>query len=249
MKPVEYVYTIDAFTPDTLPMGRLAEYLAALAKLIGHRDRTHFVKVESGSAKLVHKVDAVDAPKVEARLISIRNGQAGTDLEAARRSLDELLANDNAVGSLIEQGSGRVILPFEGRNRPKPIIFPAFRETASIQGQVIRIGGRDSTAHAILQDGDITHSNINMSREIAKDLAPLLYGPFVRLYGVGAFERQADGKWKITDFKVDRFQKLIDQDIIDTLSEIRLIQGNDLMSDDAYLASRSFSSGDGGDRD
>jgi len=247
MKPVEYVFTIDAFTPDTLPMGRLAEYLLALSKLIGHRDHTHFVKVDRGSARLVHKVDAVDAPKVEARLDSIRGGRAGPDLEAVRRNLDDLLANDNAVGSLIEQHSGKVVIPFQGRNRPKPITFPAFREAATIQGQIVRIGGRDSTAHAILQDGDITHSNINMSREIAKDLAPLLYGPFVRLHGIGSFERQSDGKWKIIDFKVDRFQKLIDQDVSETLAEIRLIQGNDLMSDDAYSASRSFTSGDAGD--
>jgi hypothetical protein len=46
MSPVEYVFRIDAFTPDTLPMARLAEYLSALAKLLGHQEHTHFVRVD-----------------------------------------------------------------------------------------------------------------------------------------------------------------------------------------------------------
>ena len=61
MTPVEYVLRIDAFTPDTMPMARLAEYLGALARLLGHAEHTHFVRLEEGSAKLVHRVDAVDA--------------------------------------------------------------------------------------------------------------------------------------------------------------------------------------------
>src|SRR6218665_2971572 len=126
--PVEYVFRIDAFTPDTLPMGRLAEYLAALAKMLGHPEHTHFVRVDEGSAKLVHKVDAVDAPKVESRLNNVRIGSAPKDAMAGKLALEELLANDNAVGTLSEAQSGRVILPFIGRNRPKPLTFPPFRE-------------------------------------------------------------------------------------------------------------------------
>lgn len=239
MRPTEYVFRIDVFTPDTLPMGRLAEYLAALAKMIGHMEHTHFVRVDPGSAQLVHKVDAVDAPKVEARLNNVRLGTASKDALKARKELDDMLANDNAVGTLSEVETGNVVLPFEGRNRPKPIIFPAFREDTAIQGQIVSIGGRDSTAHAILQDGDVVHVNLSMTREIARQLAPLLYGPVVRLHGNGRFERHTDGVWKMLDFKVDRYEKLDESLAKDFLGVLRTIPGNNLMLPSAYWAARS----------
>lgn len=240
MRPTEYVFRIDVFTPDTFPMGRLAEYLTALAKMIGHAEHTHFVRVDYGSAQIVHKVDAVDAPRVMARLNNVRIGSAPKDALKARKELDDMLANDNAIGTLAEVETGNIILPFEGRNRPKPVVFPAFREDTSIQGQIVSIGGRDNTAHAILQDGEIIHVNLSMTREIARQLAPLLYGPLVRLHGNGRFERQTDGIWKMLDFKVDRYEKLDESLPKDFLGSLRAIQGNTLMLPDAYWAARAM---------
>ncbi len=234
MNPVEYVFRIDSFTPDTLPMARLAEYLSTLAKLLGHPEHTHFVRVDPGSARLVHKVDAVDAPKVETRLGGIRIGQGPKEALTARQTLNDMLANDNAEGELSEVATGRIIIPFEGRNRPKRLAFPPFREDTTIEGQIVNIGGRDSTAHATLQDGDTFHANVNMSRDIARDLAPLLYGMPVRLFGNGRFERQPDGVWKMLDFKVDRFEKLDDRSIGDAFARVRSLPGGSFAAPDAY---------------
>jgi len=249
MNPVEYVFRIDAFTPDTLPMSRLAEYLAALAKLLGHSEHTHFVRVEEGSAQLVHKVDAVDAPKVETRLNNVRLGQAPNDAAKAQKELENLLANDNALGALTERATGKVVVPFLGRNRVRPMVFPPFREDTAIQGQVVSIGGRDSTAHAQLQDGDTIHTNLSMTREIARQLAPLLYGPMIRLHGSGRFERQADGVWKMLNFQVDRFEKLDDRPVKEALNGLRRIEGNRLMDREAYWDSRSWNQGEAEDED
>lgn len=234
MKPVEYVFRIDAFTPDNMPMSRLAEYLAALARLLGHPEHTHFVRLEEGSAKLVHKVDAVDAPKVETRLNGIRVGDAPKDALQAQKTIEELLVNDNAVATLTEVATGTVVVPFVGRNRPKPLIFPPFREDTTIEGQIVNIGGRDPSAHAVLQDGDIYHTHIQMKRDLARELAPLLYGPLVRLQGNGRFERQADGVWKMLDFRVERFELLDGRTVAETLAAIREVPGNRLMDADAY---------------
>ena len=234
VKPVEYVFRIDAFKPETLPMARLAEYLAALAKMFGHPDHTHFVRVEEGSAKLRTAVDAVDAPKVETRLNGVRIGNAPREALAAKQQLEELLANDNAVGTLTEAETDRVVVAFVGRNRPKPLTFPPFREDAFLDGQLMSIGGRDSTAHATLQDGDVIHVGITMRREIARDLAKLLYGPPVRMHGNGRFERQADGVWKMTDFRVDRYEVLDGRPVNEVLEAVRAVPGNGLMDASAY---------------
>lgn len=171
MEPVEYIFRIDAFQPETLPMARLAEYLAALAKMFGHADHTHFVGVERGSAKLRTAVEAVDAPKVETRLNGIRIGEGPKDALQGRQTIEDLLANDNAVGTLTEAASDRVVLAFAGRDRPKALTFPPFREDTSIDGQLVSIGGRDLSAHATLQDGDLFHVGVSMRRELARELA------------------------------------------------------------------------------
>lgn len=244
MTPVEYVFRIDVFSPDTLPMARLAEYLAALAKMIGHPDHTHFIGIERGSARLRTAVDAVDAPKVETRLNAVRNGNGPRDAIAAKQTLEDLLANDNAIGALTEGASDRVVVPFIGRNRPKPLSFPPFREDAFIDGQLVSIGGRDNTAHATLQDGDFYHAGVTMRRELARDLARLLYGPTVRMHGNGRFERQSDGMWKMSDFRVDRYEVLDDRAVPEVLAAARAVPGNRLMDAASYRDITALREGD-----
>lgn len=234
MKPVEYVFRIDVFQPETLPMARLAEYLAALAKMFGHPDHTHFVGVEKGSAKLRTAVEHVDAPKVESRLNGVRVGEGPKDALAGKQALEDLLLNDNAIGSLTEGDTDRVVLAFVGRNRVKPMTFPPFREDTAIDGQLVAIGGRDSTAHATLQDGAVFHVGVTMRRDLARDLAKLLYGSPIRMHGNGRFERHTDGAWKMTDFRVDRYELLDASPIKEVLQRIREVPANGLMSANAY---------------
>lgn len=234
MKPVEYVFSIDVFQPETMPMARLAEYVAALAKMFGHAEHTHFVAVEKGSAKLRTAVDLVDAPKVEARLNGVRIGDAPKDAIAGKLALEDLLANDNAVATLTEGDTDRVVIPFIGRNRPKALTFPPFREDTSIDGVLVKIGGKDPSAHATLQDGDVFHVGVTMRRELARELAPLLYGPTIRMFGNGRFERQLDGVWKMNDFKVDRYERLDERPISEALTLMRAVPGNRLMDVYSY---------------
>jgi hypothetical protein len=56
-RPREYRLRIDAFTPETLPMSRLAEYMADLATLLGEQERVHFARLENGSTALVHTIE------------------------------------------------------------------------------------------------------------------------------------------------------------------------------------------------
>lgn len=235
IEPTEYVFRIDVFTPATLPLKRMAEYLAALAKMFGHPEHIHFGGLTKGSALLHSTIDPVDAPKVATRLDGIRLGAAPKDALAAKEELENLLANDNAVGDLTNVATGEVVVPFVGRDRPRPILFPPFREDTTIDGQLVNVGGKDTTAHAILQDGDTYHTGITMSRAMAKDLAPLLYGPQLRFFGNGRFERSAGGEWKMTDFRTTYFEKLDDRPAAEALADIRSIPGNGLMAPDVYF--------------
>lgn len=218
----QFIFDIDAFTPDTIPMQRLAEYMLALSALIGQRESTHFVGVVAGSARLVSRLDPPAVPKAEARLNSVRSDgpQAPKDAVKAYNEIEAMLANDNAVGKLIAP-SGAVIIPFIGRNRPKPLAFPTFRQEGSIDGHIVRIGGQDSSAHAILQDGDVTYSGIKMPRKLARVLCAYLYGPKLRLHGSGRWQRTQEGAWLLRDFDVASHEILDDTPLTDLVASIR----------------------------
>ena len=70
----EYRFVIDACSPDTLPMVRLAEYTGELARLLGRLDQVHFVRLEQRSTVLVRSVEPEAAPDVRERLRSLRQG-------------------------------------------------------------------------------------------------------------------------------------------------------------------------------
>ena len=57
----------DSYTPATLPMWRLAEYLSDLAIVLGERDHVHFVELRDSSSAIRHAVDAPAIPKVRTR--------------------------------------------------------------------------------------------------------------------------------------------------------------------------------------
>lgn len=240
----EYTFRIDAFTPETLPMARMAEYMAALAELIGFRDSNHFVRIEPGSARLVSRIDHQDAPKVRERLNVAGSPAAPKDLARAFKALDEMLADDNAIGDIAGAG-GAIIIEFPGRTRPTALAFPAFWQDGSIDGQIVSIGGRDKTAHLILQNGLLTYSNIDLPRAAARDLAAHLYGPKIRVFGRGKWERHPDGAWKLLSFIVDRHELLDDVALPEVLAEIRAMPGNGLMADsDIYNELMSLRGGE-----
>lgn len=230
MKGAEFTLRIDAFRPDTLPMARLAEYLALLAQLMGHQKSIHFDRVGEGSAHLISRVEPQDAPKVERRLAAVLSDTPPTGTAKIFQAIDDLLAEDNAIGQLLGP-EGAVVIPFPGRTRPKALTFPAFRQEGALDGQVVNIGGRDRTAHVILQDGPITYSNIDLSRDLARQLAPHLYGPKIRLFGSGRWERHPDGSWKLLTFTVDRHEVLDDAPLSQVLDAIRAVPENGLVRD------------------
>ena len=216
----EYRFKIDAYSPETLPMARLAEYLSDLAGLMGSRSAVHFSRLEPGSVVIVQTVDYEDIPKVERRIRSANRGDGPKDAMAAIRSIDKKLAEDNAVGHLLGSQNAEIIR-FPGRELPKPLEYGSIREAATIQGQLVRIGGRDVTSHAMLQDGDVYYSNCELPRDMARDLSHHLYGPTVRMFGVGRWKRDSEGDWTLAHFKVESYSVLDDKGLSETVSEIR----------------------------
>src|ERR1700722_17504157 len=115
----EYNFSIDAYSPDTLPMKRLAQYIQQLADLYGNHDQVHFARIEKGSAVLVAAVENTAVPKVRERIESAKTENGSPEILRAWDNINDLLRKDNAKASLREAGSAE-ILEFPGREMPQP---------------------------------------------------------------------------------------------------------------------------------
>jgi hypothetical protein len=224
---MEYRFTIaDSFTPETLPMERLGEYVAALAKLLGEQANVHFRGIEAGSAVLVATIDAPAQPKVRERVLMVRDGGGPSDARKAFADLDEMLREDNATGTLSD-GPGGVIIPFPGRNGPEPLVYGPFREDGTIDGQLIRVGGKDETVPVHLRDGAIIHTGLVCTPEIARRIAPHLYGPTLRVHGTGTWVRTGAGVWELQRFRISDFEVLDDAPLLTVVGNLRKVKGSD----------------------
>lgn len=214
-----YVFRIDAFTPDTIPMARLADYLAGLATIFGERERVHFKGLEPGSTKVFSVVEREAAPKVRDHLQALAANDAGPQSADAFKKLNELLRKDNASATLT-RGTAEV-LKFPGRwmNRP-PKIGP-FSQSVVRDGVLVRIGGKDKTAHASIEDQAGRTWIFEVSRERAKELALHLFGKPIRVIGQGRWTRSEEGIWEYTSLKAIDFEVLKETDLRSIVGSIR----------------------------
>jgi hypothetical protein len=231
----QYRLQIDVFSVDSLPMARLAEYMAELAVLLGERERVHFSHLEEGSAVLVSTVEPVAFPKVEERVACVGRGDGPKDAMQAYKNIDNLLAKDGAVAVLIAPSQSKVI-EFPGRTRPKPVRYGPFREVGTLDGRIIRIGGRDETIPVWLKDGDVEyHCNVR-GEEVARRLAPYYLNGIVRLHGSGKWVREENGSWTLQQFDISDFEVLDDSPMIDVVGKLRAVEGSTWHESDDALS-------------
>lgn len=225
---ISYTLYIEAYTPETIPMARLAEYMQNLASLLGHESAVHFQTLKPGSTQIVTRVDHEDAPKVATHLEEVRRGEGSAEANRARAEIDRLLAEDNAIGFVYEDDDEKArIISFPGVTRPKPTTFGPFNQEGSLDGILISVGGADETAHIQLQNGEIKYTGIQTHRETARRLAKHMYEP-VRLFGTGRWLRDADGNWILRSFKVRQdFAVLESGSLKDAVDHMREIEGSD----------------------
>jgi hypothetical protein len=221
-----YIFHIDGWTPKSLPMSRLAEYLAELAKLMGETERVHFEKLKRGSAIVCAVVERPAAPKVRRRVVQAKSVEAPDDIRKPYQKLNDLLRIDNSRGDL-KVGSAK-ILKFPGRDIPLAERIGPFREHAEIDGVLVRIGGTDETAHAHIEDADGQSWQCVLSREQARLLAPYLYGLPLRVSGNGRWARNELGKWELVSpgLKIEGFTVLRDEDLGATITRLRAVPGS-----------------------
>lgn len=206
-------------------MGRLVEYMAELAAMLGERDNVHFVELREGSAQLVHAIEREAYPKVSARTRAIATGEAADDAMAAYHNLNKKLAQDNASATYKRVEGGAEILPFPGARAPKPVDFLPIEQPGSIDGIIIGIGGRKTGKNMvpIVVDAGETIISCMATRMHVKQLSPYLFDAQRRFHGTGHWHRRSDGIWALKHFQIQSHEELDDTPLIDIVRRLRAI--------------------------
>lgn len=214
-----YTFKIGAYSPDTIPMARLAEYMLAMADVYGERASVHFKTLKKGSTILVSRVAHEAAPKVRENVNAAQWGEGSSQSVTAYKKVNGMLRADNATGEL-RRGRARVLV-FPGRDLVTPARLGPFNQATTKEGVLVRIGGKDSTAHAMLEDTEKNVWSFEVTRELAVQLAHHLFQKPIRLIGHGRVVRNEHGVWEYLALKATEFETLSTHSLIEEVSNLR----------------------------
>ncbi len=213
----EIRWKIDAFTAETMPLGRLSEYLKELADMLGDEQKLHLIKVESGTTVPVLRVDDIDM--VHERAAAITSGIAPAAAMRSYRNINRMLREDK-TSALLFDGTAEII-PFPGKEAVPNI--SGVREQGRLDGTLIKIGGAKDWVPIQLQtlEGEII-AGCYTQRSTAKDMGTRLFEP-IRVFGRGRWCRMPEGKWELERFWVDSFEPLDATPLLEIVAALRSV--------------------------
>src|SRR5215469_3602556 len=104
----EFRFQIDAYSPDTIPLARLSQYLGDLARMMGETANVHLARIDKGSTVPVIRVDWEAEPKVRERIRAVKFNEGPLEAQRAFREINKKLVEDNANGVLIDPGRTKI---------------------------------------------------------------------------------------------------------------------------------------------
>lgn len=217
----QYRLKIDAYSPETMPMKRLAEYLSDLAVLFGEENAVHLIAIEASSTCPVMLVDWEAEPKVIDRITRARDKEGPEEAIRAIENIDYRLLRDNATAELLNPARAKVI-EFQGARRPKPIEWPSINQAAELYGIPIAIGGKGDPVPVHLLDGTTEHYLL-AERIKAKEIAIHLFSATLRVTGRGRWRRLPTGQWDLERFVIEDFEPIKTVAFDEAIAELRSI--------------------------
>lgn len=213
-----FEFTVPGYTPETMPLDRLIEYLNQLMVILGNPSDLHLVDIEPGSTRPVLLARHDIARKVRGRAREVWSGGGPARARDAFKRVRRMVAEDGGQPAVL--ASKKVtILEFQGDEIAENQIVPSVRQPTTINGKLVRIGGTSEYAQALVEDfsGNVI-AGCTVDRGQAAKLGGLLYKP-VQLHGIGSWSRDEKGKWQLARFHVQSFEEMEDAPIDDVLRE------------------------------
>lgn len=229
-KTREYRFEIDAYQPETMPLGRLSEYLHDLALLFGDDRSVHLIRVERGSTVPVMLVEWEAEPKVRERLTAVKRREGPPEAMRAAADIDQKLRGDNAQAVVVDP-LGKKVLEFLGRERKTVLEYGPFSQHGTLDGIPIRIGGELEMVPVHLERRGERYKCL-AKRSVAKEIALCIFTTMIRVEGTGKWIRHPEGQWDMVSFVINDFTPLKDISIRGAIEELRAVPADWKQLDD-----------------
>lgn len=215
---------MEGYTPETIPMKRLAEYMIEVSKLFGQEGKLRFVRVEDNCVALDAKVQRSCAGRVRSRLRLVSNGTAPSDAMAAEARLNAMLAEDNSNARV--KTDGAIILRFPGKAEPARAT-QSLKGPASVTGYLYHLAeDREGVVKARLRihvdGGKVRRVDATCANAFSQDLKSYLFTE-VRVSGTAEWERGDDGIWTPHNLHVLSARQVDKQRLKDAVNALRRI--------------------------
>ena len=204
----ELRWVLEGFTPDTLPMARLAEYMEQLAKLYGHDEAVHFERLEDNCVAVISRVDlGPERAKVGSRVRAVGSKSAAPDAMRAFENINRMLGEDEKTARL-KLGSA-IIIRFPGivPDEPKELTI---EDAATISGYLYYLSEDDEgKVHLRIRPSSGNVVMCQAKDGVGKNLRAYLFSD-VRVSGKGTWVRSFNGDWNLKNLEVSE-ASILDQ--------------------------------------
>jgi len=215
-KTREYRFKIDAFSPETMPLLVLTEYLRDVAEMLGEQKNLHLIGIEKSSTCPVLLIDRNAESKIRKRVKEIESGSAPPKAMEAFGRVNRRLSDQDANGAVIIGPAGDNLIVFPGLERDV-LTYGPFTRHGTIDGVPVMVGGIREREVSVHLEGRKKESYVcYAARNLAKKIAAHLFTTVIRVEGSGRWVRHPEGRWEMRYFKINNF------DLLANTSEISL---------------------------
>ncbi len=217
----EMEFIIPAYTPETMPLDRLLQYLKEIGDVVGLAHEMHLVKIEKSSTRPVLRMPIPVARQARERGASVQRGDGTKQQRAAYQRIRQMVDKDSGTKAASLNDKRGVILDFPPLKEDGEV--SRLRQATSVDGILMRAGGPRQYGSLLLQDlkGE-TLSGFLASRTLTKDMAKHLYEP-VRVHGSGNWDRTSEGQWKLVNMLVHSFELLEDVSLEEAVRKLQAV--------------------------
>ena len=211
----KYSFKIGAYSPKTLPLGRLIKYLAQIEKLYAGSDKVHLVgalKTESTSLPLFVD-DSFESQFVEIPYLAAdEQGTAGQN--AAYRELSHMAHEDGQPLSILSPSNDNLYdFPMRPRLIEEPVQprYEGVRDRMTIIGKIYKVGSSapNSKTNQVWIEEKFTKKKITNAWATNDQVRNLgdEFKQFLILDGIATLNRSQNGEWELVKFEVQTFSK------------------------------------------
>lgn len=214
----EVEFVIPAYTPDTMPLDRLLQYLQQIGDVLGVAHDMHLVRIDASSTKPVFKMPTPIAIQARERGASVQHGAGTLRQRAAYNRIREMVRRDGGRPASVTDRRG-VIVDFPPMPEAGPI--NGIRQATTFDGELLRVGGAGDSTPILMRDiqGEI-YAGFSAPRSLAKEMGSRLFEP-IRVSGIGSWDRSKEGEWKLAKMLIQSYEPLIDEDLGEVLRKLR----------------------------